>query len=231
MRRFRPRFWPSFATLVALVILCGLGTWQVERLAWKTDLIQLLTERVNAPPLPVDQVMAMGDRGAWRPVSATGRLLEIPRHRLFVEARDGLIGSRVLGVLETPDGRSFLVDRGWAPDNEEAPPVTAAQVELRAILRDRSAEHRTMFVPENEPAKGRWYWVDMPSISSALGRELEPWELQLLPGSPGATAGVEAPRIDLPNNHLGYAITWYGLAIGLLGVYLAFSFERTESTP
>lgn len=231
MRRFRPRPLPTVITLVALLILASLGTWQVQRLQWKNDLLQRMEERTTAEPVQLDEI-GLDDpaAAAWRRVRVVGRFLAPPGPpELYgVESHAGQLGSRLLGAVETADGRTLLVDRGFTPEASSPPAPPEGQVELDAILRDRSEDQQTWFLPDNDPATGHWFWIDLTELGRAFGRPLEPVALQLLPGSPGATAQAEAPRLDLPNNHLGYAITWYGLALALLLVYLVFSSERTD---
>ncbi|WP_159713945.1 SURF1 family protein [Geminicoccus flavidas] len=234
MRRFRPRLLPTLAVLPALVLLLGLGTWQVQRMHWKTDLIATIEARTSSEPvplldLPLDDPAAV----AWQRTQAVGRFVTVPgpADHYGVENRDGQLGGRLLGAVTIEDGRTLLVDRGFLADAAAPPPEPAGQVELDAIVRDRSEERQTWFMPDNDPASGRWFWLDLAALGGRFDRPLEPVALQLLPGSPGATPEAAPPKIDLPNNHLGYVITWYGLAFALLLVYLAFSSERTDRTP
>jgi surfeit locus 1 family protein len=233
MRRFRPRPLPTLVALIAFVILASLGTWQVERLQWKTDLLRTIEERTAAEPVPLDALPAEDPAAlAWSRVRATGRFLPRPGPpELYgVETRDGVLGSHLLGAFETEGGRVMMVDRGFTPEASTPPPVPEGQVEVEAILRDRSADRQTWFQPDNDPATGHWFWIDLGALGRIFQRPLDPLALQLMPGSPGATPQAAPPRIDLPNNHLGYAITWYGLALALLLVYFAFSSERTDPT-
>ncbi|HEX2526114.1 MAG TPA: SURF1 family protein, partial [Geminicoccus sp.] len=224
MRRFRPRLVPTLVTLPVLAVLVSLGTWQVERLHWKTDLLQTMSERMEAAPVDLRDVDALDPAAAaWTRVRAEGRFVtpagEVQRYG--VENIGGTLGSRQLGVFETTEGTSLLVDRGFAAENTAPPPEPSGKVQLDAVLRDRSGEQQSWFVPDNDEIAGRWYWLDLAALEQVYGRPLAPLALQLLPGSPGATPQAAPPRIDLPNNHLGYAVTWYGLALGLVAVYLA----------
>ena len=221
---------PSFATAIALVILLGLGTWQVERLQWKTNLIQTITERSTASPLSLaDLPFDRPDDLAWQHVLAKGQFLPAPEQpqRYTVEGRNGVLGGRLLSTFRVDDGRNLLVDRGFSADNLPAPSVPAGEVVLDAVLRDRDTERQTPFLPDNDLKSGRWFWLDLKALSRVFGQRLEPIELQLLPGSPGATPQAAPPNIDLPNNHLGYAITWYGLALGLVAVFVTSAWKRT----
>lgn len=233
MKRFRPRPVPTIVALIAFVILASLGTWQVQRLSWKSDLLETMAERTAAAAvplagLPVDDPAAV----AWRRVHVAGRFVSPagPAQLYGVEQRNGALGGRLLGVFETEGGSALLVDRGFAPEAGPAPALPEGQVELDAVLRDRSADDSSLFLPDNDPKAGRWFWLDLAALGEQFGYRLEPVALQLLPGSPGATPQAAAPMINLPNNHLGYAITWYGLALALLVIYVVFSSERTDRT-
>ena len=225
---------PSIAAGIALIILLGLGTWQVQRLQWKTDLIRTIAERSTA--LPIDLADLSFDRPddlVWQHVHAKARFLPAPEQpqRYTVEGRNGVLGGRLLGVVRTDAGQNMLVDRGFTPDDAPAPAAPSGEVVLDAVLRDRGSERQTLFLPDNEPKTGRWFWLDLPALDREFGQPLEPIELQLLPGSPGATPEAASPRIDLPNNHLGYAITWYGLALGLVAVFTTSAWKRTDPQP
>jgi surfeit locus 1 family protein len=233
MRRFRPRLVPTLLALPVFLILLGLGTWQVQRLQWKTDLLQTMAERSQGDPIDLDSMDETDPAAAaWRRVQVTGQFVTPPGapQRYGVESIGGELGSRLLGVFETEDGRALLVDRGFLGQDAMLPAEPTGTVTVQAILRDRGSEQPGLFTPANDLDAGRWYWLDMAAIGQVYGHVLEPVALQLLPDSPGATDRVAPPRIDLPNNHLGYVITWYGLAIALLVVYVAFSTERTERT-
>ena len=233
-RRFRPRLVPSIAAGIALIILLGLGTWQVQRLQWKTDLIRTITERSSAAPIDLaDLSFDRPNELVWQHVHAAGRFLPTPERpqRYTVEGRNGVLGGRLLGVFRTDAGKNMLVDRGFTPDDAPAPVAPSGDVVLDAVLRDRGGERQTLFLPDNDPTTGRWFWLDLPALDREFGQPLEPIELQLLPGSPGATPQAVPPRIDLPNNHLGYAITWYGLALGLIAVFMTSAWKRTDPHP
>jgi surfeit locus 1 family protein len=128
-----------------------------------------------------------------------------------------------------------LVNRGWVPPSRKDPARRpAAQVsgetELRAVL--RVAQQRTRFMPDNDPAKNVWFFYDLPAMGRALGVErLAPFYLEAAvdPQAPdGAPLGGQT-RFQLPDNHLGYAFTWFALAIALAVVFVLS--QRQERKP
>ena len=215
------------ATLFAIVgcaILISLGVWQLERLAWKENLIATLNARIAAPPHAL-------------PPSPNQSADEFSRVRLrgtFVPGQSALVytagsalrpdvsgpGYWVMSPLRTPDGKTVVVNRGFVASKSDAsPPV--GEVELTGAVRwpDESA----MFTPPDEPQNNLWYRRDPVAIAAAKG-----WgEVGRFFVEQDAPQAANAPKVGplvvkLRNNHLGYAITWFGLAATLAGVYLVW---------
>jgi surfeit locus 1 family protein len=232
--RFRPRLWPTVAALGALALLLALGTWQVERLHWKEALIAAREAQLAAPPEPLPAEAA--DWRAWdfRKVTVAGEF-EHDLEQLFgVAAIDGRVGHHVLTPLIRAAGPAVLVDRGWVPADQAHPAARRegelqGKVVIAGIARYRGADRPGWFTPDNEPPQRLWYSYDLAALEAAVGLELLPVvvEADATPNPGGLPLGGQA-RLALPNDHLQYAITWYGLAAGLLAIYLAFSLERGE---
>ena len=231
-RRFAPGLWATATTLVALVVLVALGTWQIERLAWKRDLIAAREGQLAAPAelLPT----TAEDWRSWdfRPVIVRGEFRHDLEQLFGVAAIDGRVGHHVLTPLVRPGGAAVLVDRGWVPADRAHPAARregqpAGPLQLSGIARYRGANRPGWFTPDNRPEQALWYWYDMPALEAALGLELLPVVVEadaaLNPG--GLPIGGQT-RTELPNNHLQYAITWYGLAAGLFGVWISFGLAR-----
>jgi surfeit locus 1 family protein len=228
---FRPRLWPSLATLAALALLLGLGTWQVQRLHWKEGLIAARTARLAALPAPLPPAAA--DWRAWdfRKVSVQGAFRHDLEQRFGAFTVDDQFGQHILTPLVRPDGAAILVDRGFVPA-ERAAVETRRQGEIAGpdliagIARYRGADRPGWFTPANQPADRIWYWYDMQALAQTVGLELLPVvvEADATPNPGGLPIGGQT-RILLPNNHLQYAITWYGLAAALVAVYIGFCFE------
>ncbi|WP_407522568.1 SURF1 family protein [Methylobacterium oryzisoli] len=239
----RPVGWRSLvgaglATLVCLAILLGLGTWQLQRKAWKEGVIRQIVERSRiepplAPPAP----------GAWNPASdefkhvrATGRF-QHERETLVHGLAPGEVPGRalqgyyVITPLARDDGPTILVNRGFVPTELRDPAARAAgqvtgPVTVTGML--RASEPRGLFVPAPNPEKGEWYNRDIPGIAQALAlAEVTPYliEADATPNPGGWPRGGQL-RVDLPNNHLQYAFTWYGIALCLVGVFGAFAWTR-----
>lgn len=221
-----PRLWPLLlATLIGLGILLGLGFWQVKRLAWKEGLLAQLAVRAAAAPVDLAAAAAM---------SAAGEDIEFLRVRFPAQYRhaaemkmiatyDGGQGWIIATPAVTPDGWLVIVDRGRLPDAR----LAAAQrpeggVTVEGVIR-RHGAGRAYFDPANDPRANLWYWWDIPAMLSAAGADggVRPFPhvVQLVPSAaPPGFPRPEEPKARLANNHLGYAITWFGLAATLLAV-------------
>lgn len=225
--RFRPTLWPTLFSVPALIVLVGLCLWQVQRLHWKQDLIADREARVAAEPiaLPAEG----GDAAAldYRRV----RLEGVFRHdkELFLGARsmNGNVGYQVLTPFELSSGGAVLVDRGWVPV-ERKDPASRAEGQLAGpqaidgIV--RLAAGKVWMQPDNEPDKNMWFFVDLPAMKAASGVDVRT-DLYVDAGpapNPGKYPVGGQTRIELPNDHLQYAITWGLLAAALAVIYVLY---------
>ncbi len=237
-RRFRPQLWPSLTTALALGMLVAMGGWQLDRLAWKRALIADVTQRmaspaVALPPPPVDAAALR-----YRPIRLEGRF----RHdrELYLEARShqGRAGLHLVTPLVLDDGRVVLVDRGWVPPGRRRPETraegqVAGPVSLTATLRTGGWKGYDFLRPENDPAGNAWVWMDLPRMAESVRLDGVARGYYLVAGAapnPGGLPIGRPPGVELPNNHLGYAITWYALALVLLVIYLLHQ-SRPEPEP
>jgi surfeit locus 1 family protein len=224
----------TVAVAIAFAILVGLGTWQVQRLHWKEGLLARIAALQAAPARPIgpvlDQVSKGGDADFTRVKATCPGIAAAPFLELYA-LRDGQAGSRLVSVCRTDSlrYRSILVDRGFVADTISArPPVDAASttpLEVVGVL--RKPDRANLFSPPNTPV--RWYTRDIRAMAAAL-KAPDPAPLTLMAETstnPEWKALVPAPiPAEIPNRHLEYALTWYGLAAVLLGVYAAMLWKR-----
>jgi surfeit locus 1 family protein len=229
--------WPTVAAIVALGILLSLGTWQVQRKQWKDGLIAKIAARTQAAPieLPSEEALAKNTDREYLHVTASGKLLHDKERYLYAPTPSGL-GWHVFTPLVTTSGQLVWVNRGLVPDARKDPTTRAegqipGTARIAGLLRDVPAPGK--FTPANDPARNLWYWPDIDAMTYSItppGATMPPmpyWiDADALPEPPGGLPKGGATRIDLPNRHLEYAITWYGLALTLIGVYLAFAASR-----
>ncbi|KGF67740.1 cytochrome oxidase [Hoeflea sp. BAL378] len=238
--RRQRRFWAALVLLpVALAILVSLGTWQVKRLHWKEDLLASIEQRRHAEPLDVAGVEAELQAGRpvdYRAASASGTFLH-DKERHFFATFEGQSGYYLYTPLQLADGRFLFVNRGFVPyDRKEASTrpesLVAGAQRITGLARARLAEKPSSLVPDNDEAGNIFYWKDLDRMAASAGLP----EGQVLPffldadatPVPGGLPRGGVTVIDLPNSHLQYAITWYGLALALAGVSV-FAWVRRKS--
>lgn len=225
----------TVAAAIAFAILIGLGVWQLQRLKWKEALLADIARAEAAPARPIEPVLdglALGHNEDFVRVTLTCRgLAHAPAVELY-SLRGGEIGSRLISSCFVANGlyRSILVDRGFIPDTVTArpgvDPADPALVEVTGVL--RAPERGNFTTPASTPT--RWYLHDARAMGRALHAEAPTAPLFLMAetsSNPDFKALEPAPfPVDIPNRHLEYALTWFGLAGALAGVYGAAVFKR-----
>ncbi len=210
----RRRLFLLLAALPLLAALLALGSWQVRRLHWKTALLADLATAEAAPP-----TLLVATPPPHAKLRVTGTFDHAREARLGFEVRQGIPGSHLLTPLLRPGAPPLLVDRGWAPQTGGT--LDRPRGEVAVIGYPRSADTRDWNSPSDAPAERRFYLFDPLAIAAAL--ELpkpEPFGLVALDPT-AAAAALPSPARAMPrpdNPHLGYAITWFGLAAALVGV-------------
>jgi surfeit locus 1 family protein len=224
---------PSLAALLALAVLVGLGTWQIERRAWKQQLIATLTGRLAAPSAPLPA------RGAWNRLDAA----ETEFHRVaftgeFQHDQETLVftsgsalrsdvsghGYWVFTPARLPGGGVVVVNRGFVPEGRQDArtrpegQVRGTQDIVGAI---RWPEPRGMFTPADSPGQNLWFVRDHLSMAAAKNwGPVAPFFIdQEAPPVPGGLPRAGRIVPNLPDNHFQYAMTWYGLAAVLVAVF------------
>lgn len=227
------------AVLAGLTVLCALGTWQVQRLYWKEGLLATIDERITAEPRSLGEIAAMQEAGQdieYIPVHLRGRFLH-DREQHFFATHKGASGWYVYTPLELADGSGILfVNRGFVPYDRKdvatrAEGQVAGEVEITGLARAVPGEKPSSVVPDNDPAKNIYYWKDLSGMSVQAGFRMPEQVVRMFVDAddapnPGGLPVGGVTRIDLPNNHLQYAITWFGLALALLGVGGRFLYAR-----
>ena len=206
------------AALLCLVFI-ALGTWQVERRAWKLDLIARVDQRVRAepaaPPGPRDWPRVDAAHDEYRRVRLDGRFLD--DRPTFVQAVTDLgAGYWVISALRQDDGEVVLVNRGFV-DPEARATVAPALGPATVVGLLRLTEPGGGFLRHNDPAANRWYSRDVAAIAAARGlARVAPYFVDAQQvTAPPAAGTVPVPGLTViafHNSHLVYALTWYTLA-------------------
>lgn len=220
--------------LICLGILLSLGTWQVKRLFWKEQLLASITENIKAPPVSVavmEDTLKQTGSVEYRPVMVTGTFMhEGERH--FLATFKGEAGFYVYTPMQMEDGRFVLINRGFVPYGRKDPQTRLegqldGPVTITGLARDRLEVKPSSFVPDNDPAQNIFYWKDWAVMAETGGvpdlETLVPFFIDAddTP-NPGILPMGGVTNIELPNKHLEYAVTWYGLALALTAVVGAY---------
>ena len=228
MRFTRPRWIAWFWFLSAFTTCVVLGSWQVKRLDWKQGLAaQIEQAKMQAPltQLPVDEAALTPLE--FRMMRISGRWLKDKEFHLFPRWYQGKQGYWVIAPLMLNDRRILLVNRGWIPLEKKEPktrPETAVRgyATVQGMLRIGADRH--YLTPKNSPEKNIWFGRDIAAMASA--GEFAPVIPAMLDrvGTQDAAA-LPVPSngtITLRNDHLSYIITWYGIALGILVIFLSY---------
>lgn len=225
----RPLFWPTVFSAAGILVLLALGAWQVQRLHWKEGLIAARHRAVAAAPVPAPRDPAAARRLEYHPVFVDGRFEYGREIHIHAISRRGEAGFDVATPLVAPDGRTVIVNRGFVPTAladpaRRAEGQVAGQVHITGLLRLPPAEKPGWFLPDNDPARGEWFWVDLGAIAAA--DRLADVALYYIDAdrtpNPGGWPRGGTTRLSLPNHHLQYAITWFSLAVALAVIYLLY---------
>jgi surfeit locus 1 family protein len=234
--------WPALLALAGLAVLIGLGTWQMSRKAWKEGLLAQIAERARAEPIALaDALRRWHETGdvEYLHVRVAGRFRhDAEAHVFAIDERLGP-GFHVYTPLETPNGQLMLVNRGFVPDRLKDAALrpqgqTPGEVLVTGLA--RRPQPPAWFTPASRPDRNMFYWPDFAGMVSALPgsrqggppQRVVPFflEADVQPANPGGLPKGGVTRLALPNRHLEYALTWYGLALTLVGVFAAFARAR-----
>jgi surfeit locus 1 family protein len=221
---------PALTTLIFLLILIGLGTWQVYRLHWKEGILAQIAASESGPAVPLGP-----HPSPYSKVAVTGRLLSDNTVWYGADVRDTPGGEPRMGYFQLvpmirEGQKPVLVLRGWVPQEPVAPTQNpAGAVAIDGYVRD--AEREGWFSPANDVAGRHFYTLEPQAIANAMGiGEVAPIVIVAL--GPTVANVYPAPAQHLPqppNNHLSYAITWYGLAVALVVIFVIWARDRLRA--
>lgn len=227
---------PSLLALPVLAVLLGMGAWQVQRIAWKTALLEQLAIAQAGPPQPALAPAPFGH------IIATGRF----RHELEVllgsEVRGPVLGATLVTPLEREGAPALLVERGWVPLDRAGVARPDGVVTVQGYM--RPAEPAGRLSAADSPAQRRFLNFDPAVIGPALGLPVAPFGLTVVRPGPARPdgglgiapapnqGGVPTPATGFPrpsNPHLGYAVTWFGLALALMAIFALWASSRIRA--
>lgn len=240
-RRFRPTLWATVCTVVALAILVALGTWQVQRLFWKEAEIAKRQERLSAPAVPLPASFPDPEEIEFTRVRLDGRFLHGEEFHVGARTENGRIGYHVvtpfaLAPSSPGGGRVILVNRGWVPEDRRDPATRAegqieGQLAIDALLRTGGWKSLDFARPPNKPEERFYFWLDLPIMAESVSEGpviTEVYADAVAAEVPGGLPVGGQTRVNLPNDHLEYAITWYSFAVILVVIWFLYSYRRED---
>ena len=230
-RPFRPGLWPTLFTVPAVLFMLALCVWQVQRLYWKEGLIAERVERTTAAPIALPAVGSDLKEFEFHRVALTGRFDHAHEFYMPARSQNGNVGYWIVTPLQPADGgQSLLINRGWVPE-ERRDPATRPDGQFADVATFdgiiRLPQVQAWFQPPNEPQKNRWFYLAPAEMAQASGL---PFRTDLYLDAvktdiPGNYPLGGQTRIQMPNDHLQYAITWGSLALALAVIYAIHGFK------
>jgi surfeit locus 1 family protein len=211
---------PIVFGIVGIAILVSLGNWQLRRLAWKEGILAQLEARLSGPAVPVPEAPNR-ERDMYLHVLVRGEMGEGEVHVLSSSPETGP-GYRIIAPFTLENGRRILVDRGNVPEGQKqaARPPENGQIEGNLLWMQDP--------PTFPPDLGKNIWFNRDTVALAKALNTEPVLLVMSQTTLSTGPLPAAVGVNIPNSHLGYAITWYGFALVWLGMtlYLLFRINR-----
>jgi surfeit locus 1 family protein len=227
----KPLAWVFIVASTAL--LFGLGFWQLERLEWKRGLISAIqntatTRAIEGLPQDLDTLKTMG----FVRIHLVGEYLHDYEIHLAARYYHSQLGYHILTPFQVQDGRTVLVNRGWVKaDDKFSANRSDGQVKgvQSIIAMVRTDNDRSFFTPNPDVKDNVWFWRDVKAIRKATGLDLVPVTMDVLYDAPAGGKPLPSDGlIELRNDHLGYAITWF--LVGITGIITFFFFHYRVAT-
>jgi surfeit locus 1 family protein len=204
----RRMIFPLLFGIAGTAVLIWLGLWQLQRLEWKEGVIAEIEGRIGAAPVAVPAAPE-ADRDRYLPVTAGGDLTGEALH-VLVSTRDQGAGHRIISAFVLEDGRRVMVDEGYVRRGGELHPGPAAGVTVTGNLHWPDEVDR--WTPEPDLSEGLFFARDVPAMAAALGTEPVLIVARTVEGAAPRAQAMPVTSEGIPNDHLGYAIQWFGLA-------------------
>lgn len=222
MKRY---IFPLALGIVGCAILISLGIWQVQRLGWKEAMLAHISARIEGPPQALPPEGTDTRPLKYDPVSVAGRTTG--QEILVLSGLKGVgAGYRVIDAFETDLGRKILLDRGFIPEGDKATARPATDLTVTGNL--HWPEEADSYTPAPDAKTGIWFARDVPAMADKLGTEPLLVVARTVQGDAQGITPVPVTITGIPNDHLGYAITWFLLAIVWAGmtIFLLWRIRR-----
>lgn len=213
---------------VMFAVLVALGLWQMQRLAWKEDLIAKIETRRAMPAVPLPDKIENPQEWEYRRVRVTGAFFREPRFLIRPRMHHGKVGYHLVMPLRIKFGGVIYVNRGWISDAELASLNTSGRYsKMEGVLR---VPVKGTFTPENDPVNDFWYWPDLDAMGEKAGKKSDyPMILTLLPAAEGVYPTGYEVTSHLRNNHRLYAAFWFSMALILAIIFVIYQKKQENA--
>ena len=222
MARF---IFPLLLGVVGCAILISLGVWQVQRLEWKRAMLAEISAKIDGVPQDLPPEGTDTEALKHEPVQIAGGTTG--QEILVLSGQKGVgAGYRVIDAFETGDGRRILLDRGFLPEADKGQPRPPTALIVTGNL--HWPRESDAYTPEPDPKTGLWFARDVPAMAKQLGTEPVMVVARRVEGDAQGISPEPVTISGIPNDHLGYAITWFLLAIVWAGmtIFLLWRIRR-----
>ena len=226
---FKPKFVPLVSFLIALLILLSLSLWQVKRLVWKTNLIEQRVSNFEGEPKNLFDIKKPNEN-EFKKVFIEGQLLNNFEFFMPALSKNGNNGFHIIVPMEVEKKKLILFDTGWVPlakkeKNKRLNNLIKEKKIFTAVI--RLPGRKGYFQPDNDNIKNFWFFVEPKLMEETISMKLENrFYLEAVDNGPNGYPLGNQTRIYLRNNHLQYAITWFLIALSLIGVFIFASIRK-----
>ena len=231
---FKPLMWPTIFFLFSLSILISLGVWQIQRLIWKEDLISFYNDQYQNSVIRLDESSIIPKDIEFRKVKVNGSFLNNKEIQVTGKVYEGNAGFHVITPFVMSNGKIILVNRGWVSENYRMPKTRKFSLLNENIMIEgiaRLPQKKGYFVPENDPKNRFWFTIKPNEIRRYLKLDekifIKNFYIDILRDSKQIKLPIGIkPGINLRNQHLSYAMTWFSLAVVLIIIYISYHYSE-----
>ena len=227
---FRPILWPTIFSILIFALLFSFGTWQVKRLFWKEALIERYITQSQSNPIKNPSKLDFSNVNEFKSVELSGSFLHKDEVYITGKTYEGNAGFHVITPFNLSNNKIILINRGWVSEGYRNPKkrkfsLVEGQIVLKGII--RFPQKKGYFVPENDGNNGFWFTIKPNEIINFLNltsnQVINNYYIDALRQGEKLTLPIGVTgKPKLRNQHLSYAVTWYGLALSLLFVYFSY---------
>ena len=205
--------------ILFVTIFCSLGTWQLYRLQWKLELISEITIGLDSTPLEYSNTIKKN----YQRVKVKGKYDFDQQIYLYSLNDSGKPGFDVITPFKTNKNENILINRGWINKELKGNPnintKSGSQQKIIGLL--RKIYKPNIFKPDNDLKNNVWFSINLEDLKEVTGHQFNEFVI-FLEDNQVKTPVPKKISIDVPNNHLKYAITWYAISISIIFYYLYF---------